>query len=140
MGSSGFRPILFAVFLTVFGSSGALAADAEVTDIRVGKHGLSTRIVVDLDRKDELDDYWWRQSVHLKLEGSLLYCLLPLWEPEGIDYLNHNCKPNARVEDQLYVYADRDIEAGEEITADYRTFNLVPQGIRCWCPEPLCVI
>jgi len=50
MGSSGFRPILFAVFLTVFGSSGALAADAEVTDIRVGKHGLSTRIVVDLDR------------------------------------------------------------------------------------------
>jgi hypothetical protein len=97
-------------------------------------------IVVDLDRKDELDDYWWRQSVHLKLEGSLLYCLLPLWEPEGIDYLNHNCKPNARVEDQLYVYADRDIEAGEEITADYRTFNLVPQGIRCWCPEPLCVI
>lgn len=97
-------------------------------------------IVVDLDRKDELDDYWWRQSVHLKREGSLLYCLLPLWEPEGIDYLNHNCKPNARVEDQIYVYADRDIEAGEEITADYRTFNLVPQGIRCWCPEPLCVI
>lgn len=97
-------------------------------------------ITVDLDKKDELDDYWWRQSVHLKLEGSTLYCLLPLWEPEGIDYLNHSCRPNARVEQQLYVYADRDIEPGEEITADYRTFNLVPQGIRCWCDEPLCVI
>ncbi len=50
MGNSGFRPILYALFLTLFGASGALAADAEVTDIRVGKHGLSTRIVVDLDR------------------------------------------------------------------------------------------
>ena len=28
----------------------AMAADAEVTDVRVGKHGLSTRIVIDLDR------------------------------------------------------------------------------------------
>jgi uncharacterized protein len=97
-------------------------------------------VAVDLDRKDELEDYWWRQSVHLKLEGSMLYCLLPLWEPEGVDYLNHSCKPNARVEQQLYVYAERDIAPGEEITADYRTFNLVPQGIRCWCDEPLCVI
>lgn len=97
-------------------------------------------ITVDLEQRDQLDDYWWRQSVHLKLDGSILYCLLPLWEPEGIDYLNHSCKPNTRVEQQLYVYADRDIEAGEEITADYRTFNLVSQGIRCWCPEPLCVI
>jgi len=97
-------------------------------------------ILIDLDRKDELDDYWWRQSVHLRLEGSRLLCLLPMWEPEGVDYLNHSCRPNARVEDQLYVYADREIAPGEEITADYRTFNLVPEGIRCWCENPQCVI
>jgi hypothetical protein len=96
--------------------------------------------MVDLDKKDELEDYWWRQSVHLKLLGNKLLCLLPTWEPEGVDYLNHSCRPNARVEEQLYVYADRDIEPGEEITADYRTFNLVPQNIRCWCPDPKCVI
>ena len=90
-------------------------------------------ILVDLDDKTSLDDYWWRQSVHLKLEGSKLLCLLPMWEPEGVDYLNHSCRPNARVESQLYVYADRDIEPGEEITADYRTFNLVPEGKQCWC-------
>ncbi len=90
-------------------------------------------VMVDLAEKDALDDYWWRQSVHLKLEGTKLLCLLPMWEPEGVDYLNHNCKPNARVEGQLYVYADRDIRPGEEITADYRTFNLVPEGKRCWC-------
>jgi hypothetical protein len=96
--------------------------------------------MVDLDKKDELEDYWWRQSVHLKLDGSKLLCLLPTWEPEGVDYLNHSCRPNARVEQQLYVYADRDIDTGEEITADYRTFNLVPQNIRCWCEDAKCVI
>jgi hypothetical protein len=97
-------------------------------------------VIVDLDRKDELEDYWWRQSVHLRLEGSKLLCLLPFWEPEGVDYLNHSCRPNARVEQQLYVYADRDIAVGEEITADYRTFNLVPQNIPCWCADPKCII
>jgi len=97
-------------------------------------------IMVDLDRQDELEDYWWRQSVHLRRDGSKLLCLLPTWEPEGVDYLNHSCRPNARVEQQLYVYAERDIAPGEEITADYRTFNLVPQNIRCWCEEPRCVI
>ncbi len=90
-------------------------------------------IMVDLSKKDSLDDYWWRQSVHLRLEGTNLLCLLPMWEPEGVDYLNHSCHPNARVEQQLYVYADRDIAVGEEITADYRTFNLVPEGKQCWC-------
>lgn len=97
-------------------------------------------LLIDLDRKDDLDDYWWRQSVHLRLIGRKLLCLLPMTEPDGIDYLNHSCRPNARVEDQLYVYAERDIAPGEEITADYRTFNLVPQGIRCWCADPQCEI
>ncbi len=50
MGFGEVRPILFALILAVFAPSAASAADAEVTDIRVGKHGLSTRIVVDLDR------------------------------------------------------------------------------------------
>lgn len=97
-------------------------------------------VLVDLDRKDELDVFWWRQSVHLKREGSKLLCLLPMWEPDGVDFLNHSCRPSARVEDKLYVYADRDIEAGEEITVDYRSFNLVPEGITCWCPEGRCQI
>jgi hypothetical protein len=97
-------------------------------------------MVVDLDQPDSLTDFWWRQSVHLRRDGSRLICLLPPWEPEGVDYLNHSCRPNARVEDQLYVYADRDIAPGEEITADYRSFNLVSEGIPCWCEEPRCVI
>ena len=97
-------------------------------------------VMVDLDKKEELDLFWWRQSVHLKREGSKLLCLLPQWEPDGVDFLNHNCRATARVEDRLYVYANRDIEVGEEITVDYRTFNLVPEGIRCWCQESCCEI
>tara|TARA_R110000787_G_scaffold23762_3_gene67705 strand:- start:117371 stop:118795 length:1425 start_codon:yes stop_codon:yes gene_type:complete len=51
-----FRPFFGACALMaacVFSASvgaPAMAADAEVTDVRVGKHGLSTRIVIDLDR------------------------------------------------------------------------------------------
>ncbi|MCB1498480.1 MAG: SET domain-containing protein [Bauldia sp.] len=97
-------------------------------------------VIVDLDRKDEFDTFWWRQSLHLRLDGSKLLCLLPQWEPDGVDFLNHSCRPTARVEDKLYVYADRDIDAGEEITVDYRTFNIIPEGIRCWCPNRSCVI
>lgn len=49
------RPLRFAGFLWVLcaltlASSVAQAADAEITDIRVGKQGLSTRIVIDVDR------------------------------------------------------------------------------------------
>jgi SET domain-containing protein len=97
-------------------------------------------IIVDLDRKDEFDAFWWRQSLHLKLDGTKLLCLLPQWEPDGVDFLNHSCRPTARVEDKLYVYADRNIDAGEEITVDYRTFNIISEGIRCWCPDGRCVI
>lgn len=97
-------------------------------------------VVVDLDRKDELGMFWWRHSLHLKLQGSKLLCLLPPWEPDGVDFMNHDCRPSARVEDKLYVYANRDMEPGEEITVDYRTFNIVPEGIRCWCPDGNCEI
>ncbi len=91
-------------------------------------------------RGQDLDDFFWRQSVHLKRDGNRLYYLIPFEQPDGIDFLNHSCRPNARVEQQLYVYSSVDIDAGEEITADYRTFNLVEQRIRCWCPEGRCVI
>jgi uncharacterized protein len=83
--------------------------------------------VIDLNNKDQLDEDWWRKTVHLKLEGSILYCLMPMWGPEGIDFLTHSDAPNTRVDQQIYVYADRDIEAGEEITADFATFKLVEE-------------
>jgi hypothetical protein len=96
--------------------------------------------ISDLIAQKGTDSFFWRQSVHLRIVGTQLLYLLPVGEPDGVDYLNHNCRANARVEDQLYVYAARRIEPGEEITADYRTFNLVSEDIPCWCPEPRCMI
>lgn len=47
----GFAAVLAALSMGVLAGPGtAYALDAEVTDIRVGAHGLSTRLVVDLDR------------------------------------------------------------------------------------------
>ena len=44
------RILFLAMLLLASATPQGFAADAEVTDIRVGKQGLSTRIVVDLDR------------------------------------------------------------------------------------------
>lgn len=42
---------------------------------------------------------------------------------DEFQYLNHSCTPNAGLtgKDTLYMYAMRDIAAGEEITIDYST-------------------
>lgn len=96
--------------------------------------------IAELEAQRGTDSFFWRQSVHLRIEGDRLLYLLPMDEPDGVDFLNHNCRANARVVDQLYVYAARPIAAGEEILADYRTFNLVSEEIPCWCAEPRCII
>ncbi|MFB0952358.1 MAG: AMIN domain-containing protein, partial [Rhodospirillales bacterium] len=44
------RILFLAMAMLAFVTPQGFAADAEVTDIRVGKQGLSTRIVIDLDR------------------------------------------------------------------------------------------
>ena len=35
------------------------------------------------------------------------------------DFMNHSCDPNTWMEDEVTISARRDIQAGEEITADY---------------------
>jgi len=50
MVAASLRNLFLAMVLLAFATPQGFAADAEVTDIRVGKQGLSTRIVVDLDR------------------------------------------------------------------------------------------
>ena len=41
---------------------------------------------------------------------------------------------------QIVVVASRDIAAGEALTADYRAWDIVLEGIPCWCDEPKCII
>ena len=61
-------------------------------------------------------------------------------ERTGIGLINHSCRPNVRIENQIVVVAERAITAGEALTADYRLWDLVPEGIPCWCDEPRCFI
>jgi SET domain len=58
----------------------------------------------------------------------------------GIDFINHSCKPNVAARDRIVLYAIRDIAAGEALVMDYREWDFIPEGIRCWCKEPNCLI
>lgn len=51
----------------------------------------------------------------------------------GIDYLNHSCKPNCIVKSSLQFWSLVDIEKGSELFHDYRTTDIIPEGIQCWC-------
>ncbi|PSM32004.1 SET domain-containing protein-lysine N-methyltransferase [Haliangium sp. UPWRP_2] len=57
------------------------------------------------------------------------------------DFMNHSCDPNTWMEDEVTISARRDIQAGEEITADYALWVaedaevLIPN---CQCKTGLC--
>jgi SET domain-containing protein len=56
-------------------------------------------------------------------KGKKVWCpinfnvLTPGW------YLNHSTTPNLAADDGIEFYAIRDIESGEELTVDYRTYS-----------------
>lgn len=56
-------------------------------------------------------------------------------------YINHSCAPNAYMRsaagNRVLIFALRDIEAGEEITVDYRDPDH-PAGGECRCGAPNC--
>jgi uncharacterized protein len=58
----------------------------------------------------------------------------------GTHYINHSCVPNAFMQilyDHILFFALRDIEAGEEITIDYKT-TLHDDDKRCICGAGNC--
>lgn len=81
-----------------------------------------------------------KEVLQLHLNEECLVGLVPVDPFDGIDFANHSCKPNCRVIRGVILIAARDIDAGEEITFDYRTVDLVPEGIACWCKPSLCQI
>jgi uncharacterized protein len=83
-----------------------------------------------------------RTIVQITITGkTLLGLVTPEGEPLcGIDFINHSCKPNVAARDRIVLYAIRDIAAGEALVMDYREWDFIPEGIRCWCKEPNCLI
>jgi len=75
------------------------------------------------------------QAIDLLLEDDWLYMMIPIKSIKlsGIDYINHSCTPNCEVVDKIKVYAKREILPGEELTIDYSSWNIVPEGKQCRC-------
>ena len=74
--------------------------------------------------------------------GEGLYLASPLDEPESSDdFMNHSCDPNIWMQDEVTLVARRDIESGEELTADYAMWSTDPDWVLhkpCDCGSPLC--
>lgn len=57
------------------------------------------------------------------------------------EFLNHSCDPNVWIEDEATLVACRDIDAGEELTGDYGTWDANPAwklAHECNCGSLLC--
>lgn len=120
------------------GNRGAIAR----CDIEAGRllgvfQGDLVRIAIRDDRLAEPERHI--NLVQVARDGDHLFGFIRS-ERTGIGLINHSCQPNVRIENQIVAVADRPITAGEALTADYRLWDLVPEGIPCWCDEPRCFI
>ena len=64
-------------------------------------------------------------------DGQFVFC----WDFGR--YMNHSCEPNSRGIGDAFEVAVRDIAAGEELTCEYGTLNLL-QPLPCRCGAPTC--
>ena len=77
--------------------------------------------------------------VQIAIQDGQLFGLVDQ-EQSGIACINHSCDPNVLARDQIVLIAARDILEGEALTIDFRTWQLVPDGVPCSCAEPRCRI
>ena len=98
--------------------------------------------LLELDQDGEINDPRWqpKEIIQLCRIGPKLLALTPVDDFDGIDYLNHSCKPNAELSKGVLLVARRTIEKDEQITIDYRLTDSVPEGVKCWCDPPMCTI
>jgi len=84
----------------------------------------------------------WQHAdlIQLTRTGDRVLVLAPVGGFGGIDYANHSCRPNAEVVRGVVLRTSRAIVADEEITWDYRSSDVLPEGIPCWCDPPGCTI
>jgi SET domain-containing protein len=72
-----------------------------------------------------LDNYW-------TIDGSV--------GGSGAEYINHSCEPNLRatiVKGHILYFSKRQIDAGEELTVDYR-FPRTVEHVPCRCGASKC--
>ena len=102
--------------------------------------GRATMLPIKPDGQIETGAFEFKYLIQLRRVGDRVLALAPMDVFDGIDFANHSCRPNAAVRQGVVLTARRSIRCGEEITMDYQKIDAVPEGIRCWCPEPQCQI
>jgi uncharacterized protein len=85
------------------------------------------------------DETAHRYIVQIAMDDEKLIGMVD-YHATGIGFINHSCKPNIVARDRIVLVADRDIDAGEALVMDYQAWDLVPEGISCWCEPSLCMI
>lgn len=88
-----------------------------------------------LRQKDE-----HKYIVQLAVSKDVLFGLYKNEERQGIAFINHSCNANVIAGDRVILVASHTIQQGEPLTIDYTKWDFVHEGIRCWCPDPRCVI
>jgi len=85
--------------------------------------------------------YMFRLDMQRIVDATMIGCMAR--------FMNHCCKPNAYAkvinvdteqgpDKKIVVFANRDIDAGEEITYDYK-FPVEDGSLRCTCGAPNCI-
>jgi uncharacterized protein len=96
--------------------------------------------VFSIDERGAVDwrghDGGW--SIHLKLHDRKLYTIMPNpnQNVNGIDFINHSCRPNCRADaGVLVVETTRFISKNEQLTLNYHQMDLIKLGRTCWCKD-----
>ena len=97
----------------------------EYTGEKINRRETKKRGIGNLTYLFTLDDYW-------TLDGA--------FGGSGAEIINHSCDPNVRsciVRGHILYYSKRQIEAGEELTVDYRFSDKI-EKVRCACGAKKC--
>lgn len=127
---------------TAAGQKGLFARHALPAGAVLGSYDGKAEMVPVRDGALDLSGTPWSHAdlIQLTRSGDRALVLAPIGEFDGIDYANHSCRPNAEVIRGVVLRTTREIAEGEEITWDYRSSDVLPEGISCWCDPPHCTI
>ena len=83
---------------------------------------------------NENREYWVEVCI---VDGILFYFDMLDDKTEGVEYINHACKPNCQIDKFMLISTKDYIAADEELTLDYLEITRIPLGIKCMC-QPDC--
>ena len=136
---------------------------ADVTVIKAGKKGYGLRANEDLQPHDFIFEYigevigeqqFQRRRQQYDRENIKHFYFMSLSKGEFVDatkkgnlgrFCNHSCNPNCYVDKwvvgdrlRMGIFAERKIEAGEELTFNYNVDRYGADPQPCYCDEPNC--